>query len=123
MSFLPTALIIEDDAVYQDLYADVLRRSHWSSVVAADLREVRSLLEQRTYDAYIIDLRIPGAFAGEAVQLVLSHDPDARSKSVIVTGFGIVAKAFASGIPIVDKASMSDIAGFLGKLSEGHLKP
>lgn len=123
MSSQQTALIIEDDAVYQDLYADILRRSHWSSVLAADLRAVRALLEQRTYDAYIIDLRIPGAFAGEVVQLVLSFDPGARSKSVIVTGFGIVAKGFANGIPIVDKASMSDIATFLGKLSEGRLTP
>jgi DNA-binding NtrC family response regulator len=117
MSSPKTALIIEDDPVYQELYAEALQRSHWSSVLARNLYEARSLLEQRTYDAYLIDIHIPGAFSGEVVQLVIQHDPDARTKSVVVTGFGVVAKAFADGIPIVNKASMSDLATFLATLS------
>ncbi|HEX8616439.1 MAG TPA: hypothetical protein VF911_02530, partial [Thermoanaerobaculia bacterium] len=79
MSSPRTALIIEDDPVYQELYAEALKRSHWFSVLARDIYEARSLLEQRMYDAYIIDLHLPGAFAGEVVQLVLSRDSEARA--------------------------------------------
>ncbi|HEX8251753.1 MAG TPA: hypothetical protein VF846_01295 [Thermoanaerobaculia bacterium] len=116
-----TALIIEDDVVYQELYADVLRRSHWASEVAADLKGAREFLARRRFDAYIIDLLLPGGSAGEVVQVVLAGDPAARAKSVIVSGLGSVARTVANGITVVDKASMAEIADFLARFSEGTL--
>ncbi len=85
-------LIVEDD----DAFARTLQRSFerrgYEVLRAADLAQVRALLETHRPGHAVVDLKLAGAASGLAcVQLLHEHDP--QMVIVVLTGYASIATA------------------------------
>jgi CheY-like chemotaxis protein len=79
-------LLIEDVAAQRELVSQVLQRKEFSVTPVGDGREGIVWLQQRDFDAILLDLRLPGCSGEFVVQWILQNRSHLRSRILIVTG-------------------------------------
>lgn len=85
-------LIVEDDAAFARTLARSFERRHYAVLVAANLDEVTSLLQQHTPTHAVVDLKLDGNTSGLAcVQALHKHSP--QMLIVVLTGFASINTA------------------------------
>jgi two-component system response regulator RegA len=86
-----TLLIVEDDSSFARALRRSFERRDYAVHQAAGLEEVRKLLEERSPDHAVVDLKLAGSSGLECVKALHLHDPD--MKIVVLTGFASIATA------------------------------
>jgi DNA-binding NtrC family response regulator/nucleoside phosphorylase len=94
--FLPVSnqldlLIVEDEGAVRDAWAEIAVSLGFRTYVADSAPDARRLLQSRTIDAVLLDLRLPGARGLEALRQIKSQRPEALV--IVVTGHGTVQSA------------------------------
>jgi DNA-binding NtrC family response regulator len=90
----PTVLIVDDDpGIRMALNANFLRQG-WSSETASGVREAIGLVDRKTYDLVITDVRMPDGDGLEVLEMVRATSP--KSAVIILTAHGTVSQAVES---------------------------
>jgi ActR/RegA family two-component response regulator len=85
-------LIVEDDASFARTLHRSFERRGYAVVSAASLEAVAAILETRTPDYAVVDLKLAGGTSGLAVvQALHGHDPEMLI--VVLTGYASIATA------------------------------
>jgi two-component system sensor histidine kinase TorS len=79
-------LLIEDVAAQRDLVSQVLQRKEFTVTQVGDGRDAIVWLQQRDFDAIVLDLRLPGCSGEFVVQWILQNRAHLRPRILIVTG-------------------------------------
>lgn len=111
------ALIVDDDVTFHEVFTRMFSALGWTADAALGLHEAEARLAHRTYDAYVVDLKMADGMADDVMRAILERDPTGIERSVIVTGYPTVARAFSGRVPVVDKASIDDLRDFVRRVS------
>ena len=113
-----TALIVDDEADIRELVELTLMRMGLKTQAAATVAEARALLEQKTFDFCITDMRLPD---GRGLELV--RDYQARLPIAVITAYGNAEMAVESlKAGAFDFVSKPVDLGVLRKLVDTALK-
>lgn len=111
-----SCLIVEDD----ELFALLLQRivaPHATTIVIVHSGENAILqLQSHDFDAILLDMRLRGSDGGAVMNYVDRFKPDARPKIIVVTSFPVIGRAWAPGVPVVDKGDVLDVAALVAAL-------
>ncbi|MCB9655738.1 MAG: response regulator [Deltaproteobacteria bacterium] len=100
-----TVLIVDDDDVFRERLGRALERRRFRVWLARSRDEALSHLRSHHIEKMILDLRIPGEWGLESLDLILAQAPSLRV--VVLTAYGSIATA----IEAVQKGAV----GFLQK--------
>jgi DNA-binding NtrC family response regulator len=84
-------LVVEDEAVIQEVLAGLLREAGYQPLVVGSGEEALSILEREVFDLLLVDLMLPGLGGLDLLRRVKSRDPD--QMVIMVTAFGSVETA------------------------------
>lgn len=85
---MTSILVVDDDASHRTLICDILQEMGYGSEEAANGREALDILEKRTPQAVLLDLRMP-VMDGWALLDALKNLPSARGLPIIIiSGYG-----------------------------------
>lgn len=84
----PAVLVVEDEAGLRRLEQRLLEEEGCDVDTAADGRQALTLLAGRTYDAIILDLRVPHVNGQQIATEVRHSEPNRRTPIIMVTGTG-----------------------------------
>ncbi|UTW54014.1 nitrogen regulation protein NR(I) [Kordiimonas sp. SCSIO 12610] len=76
MSDKPTIIVADDDMTIRIVVAEALRQEGWQIAEAADLPELKSLLEDGIGDVVVTDVLMPGGNGLEALPEMIEARPD-----------------------------------------------
>jgi DNA-binding response OmpR family regulator len=78
-------LVVDDDPLMRVYVAKILAMRDWQVDTAADGPSSLSLVRQRSYDAAVLDYRLPGTNGAELYRQIRELQPAVRA--VFLTGF------------------------------------
>ena len=81
-----SVLVVDDDALFRAALVRYLEGEGFSVVAEGDPGAALERLEQRAFDLFVTDLRMPGIDGIAFIRRVRAHDPEAVC--IVVTGFG-----------------------------------
>jgi DNA-binding NtrC family response regulator len=81
----PLLLIVDDDEDLCESLWDLFREQDFRVCIAHNMVEADTRLNQRDYQAVIVDMKLPDGNGAEVVKLVQQRNPSARS--LVVTGY------------------------------------
>jgi DNA-binding NtrC family response regulator len=81
-----SVLVVDDDALFRAALVRYLESEGFSVVAEGDPSAALERLEQRAFDLFVTDLRMPGIDGIAFIRRVRAHDPEAVC--IVVTGFG-----------------------------------
>lgn len=84
-------LVVDDDEMVRYVLAEKLRESGFSATVACDGQSAVDLFNEASFDAVLLDLKMPGMDGIETLKELRKHDPDIPV--IMVTAFGDIATA------------------------------
>ena len=85
-------MIVEDDPAFSRTLRRSFERRGYTVLTAAQLEELRALLEEGHRPGFaVVDLKLGGSSGLACVQLLRSHD--AETRIVVLTGFASIATA------------------------------
>lgn len=84
-------LVVEDEAVFQEVLSGLLQDAGYQPTVAGTAEEALGLLERDSFELLVIDLMLPGIGGLEFLRSVKGRDPD--QMAVMITAFGSVESA------------------------------
>jgi PAS domain S-box-containing protein len=115
-----TALVIDDEADLAEALAEMLELEHYRTDLARSGREGRRLIEARSYDVILSDLRMPDADGQTLFDWIERERPALAQRVAFVTGdtLGPAARRFldCAGRPVLEKPF--DQAGLRSVLAE-----
>jgi DNA-binding NtrC family response regulator len=79
-------LVVDDDALFRAALVRYLEAEGFAVVAEGDPNAALERLEQRSFDLFVTDLRMPGIDGIQFVRRVRALDPDAVC--IVATGFG-----------------------------------
>lgn len=94
MSAKPLLLIVEDDAAFARTLQRSFERRDYDVIVAAGPTELDALLEVRTPDYAVVDLKLAGASGLTCVETL--HARDSATIIIVLTGYASIATAVQS---------------------------
>ena len=94
MSAKPLLLIVEDDAAFARTLQRSFERRDYDVIVAAGPAELDALLDVRTPDYAVVDLKLAGASGLTCVETLHARDPD--TVIIVLTGYASIATAVQS---------------------------
>jgi two-component system response regulator PilR (NtrC family) len=86
-----TILVIDDEAIMQEILADFLREEGFEVDIAGSGEEGLDLAREHPYDCAIVDLMMPGIDGIETMQALKARDPDLPV--IMITAFASVESA------------------------------
>ena len=86
-----TTLVLDDDARMAQLIGDILKQDRMTTLVTDDAREAFHLLDHRTIDLVITDLKMPHADGMQVLERARAANP--ASVVIIITGYGSIGSA------------------------------
>jgi len=84
-------LIVDDERSIREACREIAQSLGFTAYVADSAEQAYRLLESQTFDAALLDLRLPGAGGLEALRRIKERRPEAVV--VVVTGYGTVQSA------------------------------
>ncbi len=88
---MPHVLVIDDDPSVRDILEDFLQLKGFEVSVTGDGESGASLLQERRFDLFLVDLVLPGMGGMEVLKEVYSRN--INIPSIIITGFGAIETA------------------------------
>ncbi len=87
-------VIVDDDEAFARTLKRSFERRDYEVEVAPTLADLRALLEARTPDFAVVDLKLAGASGLACLEALHAHDP--ATQVVVLTGFASIATAVES---------------------------
>lgn len=87
-------LLVDDEELFLDATAEMLRRKGFACDVAMDARSATDLIQEHNYDAVIADIKMPGNSNLEFVRLL--EEQSATLPMILVTGYPSLETAIES---------------------------
>ena len=84
-------LIVDDDRAVREGCREVAQALGFTTAVAEDAAHAYRLLDARSVDVVLLDLKLPGAHGLEVLQQVRRRRPEAEV--IVITGFATVPSA------------------------------
>jgi len=84
-------LVVDDDEMVRFVLTEKLAESGFSATAACDGRSAVALFHDTSFDAVLLDLKMPGMDGIETLKELRKHDPDIPV--IMVTAFGDIATA------------------------------
>jgi len=84
-------LIVDDERSIREACREVARSLGFSACIADSAEQAYRLLDMQTFDAVLLDLRLPGTGGLDALRRIKERRPDAVV--IVVTGYGTVQSA------------------------------
>src|SRR5512136_2802435 len=84
-------LVIDDSPEILTLFSEHLRAEGYEVDTSADGASGIEMVEKRSYDLIISDLKMPGMDGMKVLEFAMEHSPD--SICIILTGYGTVKNA------------------------------
>ncbi len=121
----PRVLVVDDEVAIRDLATQLLATAGYDAVAAPSAEDALALLDARSFDAMITDIRMPGMDGIALHAEVARRWPDLARRTVIISG-DTHAEAVASlvrhaGLPALEKPFRLD--ALLGALAEVLARP
>jgi len=117
-------LIVDDERSIREACREVAQSLGYSAYVADSAEQAYRLLDMQSFDAVLLDLRLPGTGGLDALRRIKERRPDAAV--VVVTGFGTVQSAVQAmkngAYDYVTKPFSVDELKLLLDRVAGHLK-
>jgi two-component system alkaline phosphatase synthesis response regulator PhoP len=82
----PRILIVEDDMATREVLTRILELEGCDLELVGDGEKAVGALEQRRYDAIILDIALPKMSGTDLMEYIASTTPEALSSIVVVTG-------------------------------------
>jgi len=79
-------LVIDDEEAISDLVRDLLEPQGWTVEVARDGSEAMGVLESRSFDVLLVDMRMPGMDGRTFYEALRKTRPDMAGRIVFATG-------------------------------------
>ena len=89
-----TVLIVDDEPGILDTMADILSEMNFKVTIASDGYQAVNLMRSGSFDAVMMDIRMPGIDGIEALKRIKEMKPDA--KVVLVTAYASEETILAS---------------------------
>ncbi len=115
-------LVVDDEVEFSGVLSERLRSRDFDVDTAASGPEGLEKIKQKSYDAVVLDLAMPGMDGIETMKLMLAQD--STLQIIILTGFGSVQK----GVEAVKMGAAdflekpADIETLAGKVTEAQQK-
>ena len=93
MTFMPHALVVDDDSNFLLPLAELVEREGFTTSVASSLKDARALIRSKVPDLVLIDLFLPD---GQGIDLLEDIDAASATEVVLVTGHASVDTAVQS---------------------------
>lgn len=104
------ALVVEDDADVIELLVRTLERKRVASILAHTGETARAVLAASSdLDLVLLDLHLPDGGGLPLIEHIRDTHPHLVRRSIIVTGFPMIARAFATEMPIVPKDEIAQL--------------
>lgn len=101
------ALIIEDEPDFVDILQKICEGEGLQSDAVMEGTSALELLRRCRYDVVIVDLQLPGLDGLSFIDYAKEVAPEILRKVILFTGFSHVARAFAPGIPTIQKSDLA----------------
>ena len=84
----PTAhlLIVDDEPLIRELFAQLFEKQHYTVDLAANGREAWGKLASVAYDCVLLDLKMPGMSGQELYRLIERYNKELARKVIFITG-------------------------------------
>lgn len=82
----PTVLFVDDEPDLLELAKRALHRAGFQVTCAASGEEALHRLAERSYDVFVVDLRMPKPGGREIYQSIQEHYPHLAQRTVFITG-------------------------------------
>lgn len=103
-------LVVEDDADVIELLVQVLARKNIVAILAHTAETARAILSTVSdLQIVLLDLHLPEGGGLPLIEHIRENHPHLVPRSIIVTGFPMIARAFATEMPVVPKDELSDL--------------
>ena len=111
---MPHVLVVDDDPSYLIILERLCAGCGATVVTVQTADAARAALDAEEFDLLLLDLQLDGQ---EGLPLIAEVEQNAKlaSKTVIVTGFALLAPFFTT-LPIVDKGSLTELAEYLRRI-------
>ncbi|HEX7708153.1 MAG TPA: response regulator [Thermoanaerobaculia bacterium] len=101
-----SALLVEDDPDFAQILVRLLKPWRLEVVSTATLEEAMSIVSQRSFDLYTIDLQLADDDAAPLLAWLASQGEEIASRCITLTAHDVIARIF-TGFPIVSKTKLS----------------
>jgi DNA-binding NtrC family response regulator len=88
---MPHILVVDDDPSVRDILKDFLQLKGFEVSVTGDGESAVSLIKERRFDLFLIDLVLPGMSGMEVLKEVYSYP--FNIPAIIITGYGAIETA------------------------------
>ncbi len=88
---MPHILVIDDDPSVRNILEDFLQLKGFEVSVTGDGESGASLIQERRFDLFLVDLVLPGMGGMEVLKKVYSHN--INIPAIVITGFGAIETA------------------------------
>jgi CheY-like chemotaxis protein len=85
-------LVVDDDENTRAYLAKILSAKHWHVDTAADGPEALEFVQNQSYDAVVLDYRMPGMDGAEVCRRIREIQPEARE--IFLTGYPLINTVF-----------------------------
>jgi PAS domain S-box-containing protein len=79
-------LVVDDEETIRSLVRTILSKSGHTVDTTGDAREALTKLENNTYDAVLMDIRMPGMSGMELYAKVIEQHPEMKNRFIFITG-------------------------------------
>ena len=110
-----TALLVEDNRDFADIFQRVLAPWKLEIETATSLRSALEITSRRSFDLYTIDLNLADGDCAELLSRLATRGEPTTSRCILVTAFPLIATAYTA-FPIVSKAQLSSLGPHLFRI-------
>jgi CheY-like chemotaxis protein len=115
-SSLPTALIIEDESLWGEILSRYLKAKGCEVTWMKDSADALRFIEDSRPDLILTDLKLAGNDGALFVEKLDEMGDEITSKTAVVTSFPVVARTWATHIPIFPKSDLSRLGQWVGEV-------
>ncbi len=99
-------LVVDDEAPVRDLFDELFKKEDCQTVSCATGEEALKILKNETFDAVLLDIKLPGMSGLEALKNI--RETNKKLPVVMITGFGFDEDLIA-------KTKQFGCSGYIGK--------
>jgi ActR/RegA family two-component response regulator len=104
-----TCLIVDDDPMFVEIFARVVRPFGLAPTIVGDVPSATSALMQRDFDLVFLDIRLGDADGRVVIEAIRHSKPHMLRRIIVVTGYPGARIGLPPELIVIDKSNLSGI--------------